>query len=70
MHNFLRLAKLAGITVPDDKIDALLEITAFNIEARYPDFKRPFRKKCDVDYVGIQIKIIKEVYQSLQKQRT
>ena len=44
IHNLLRLAKLTGISVPEDKVDALIEISAFNIEARYPDFKRTFRK--------------------------
>ena len=54
----------------DDKMEILIEISAFNIEARYPDFKRAFRKKCDDEYTGRQIKKIKEVYQWLQEQRT
>ena len=70
IHNLLRLAKLSGITVPEDKTDALIEISAFNIEARYPDFKRAFRNKCDAEYTGGQITVIKEIYQWLQKQKT
>lgn len=70
IHNLLRLAKIAGIAVPEDKIDTLIEISAFNIESRYPDFKRAFRKKCNVEYVEKQSTVIKEMYQWLQKQRT
>jgi HEPN domain-containing protein len=67
IHNLLRLAKLAGVAVPNEKVDTLIEISAFNIEARYPDLKRAFRKKCDSVYAGNQILIIKEVYQWLQE---
>lgn len=70
IHNLLRLAKLTGISVTDDKMEVLIEISAFNIEARYPDFKRAFRKKCDAEYTGKQIKKIKEVYQWLKEQKT
>ncbi|MFH1992493.1 MAG: HEPN domain-containing protein [Pseudomonadota bacterium] len=70
IHNLLRLAKLAGITVPEDKIDALIEISAFNIESRYPDIKRTFRKKCNSEYAENQIRVIKEIFQWLQEQRT
>ena len=70
IHNLMRLAKLAGIAVPEDKIDALIEISAFNIEARYPDFKRAFRKKCNAEYAGKQITVIKEIFEWLQKERT
>jgi HEPN domain-containing protein len=70
IHNLLRLAKLSGIKVPTDKIDVLIEISAFNIEARYPDFKRIFRKKCNDEYAGKQITLIKEIFQWLQKERT
>ena len=70
IHNLLRLAKLSGIKVPTDKIDVLIEISAFNIEARYPDFKRIFRKKCNDEYAGKQITLIKEIFLWLQKERT
>ena len=70
IHNLLRLAKIAGITVPVDRVDALIEISAFNIEARYPDIKRTFRKKCNAEYAENQIRVIKEIFQWLQEQRT
>ena len=70
IHNLLRLTKLTGISITDDKMDAMIEISAFNIEARYPDFKRAFREKCDDEYTGRQIAKIKEIYQWLKEQRT
>ena len=70
IHNLLRLAKLAGILVPEDRKDALIEISAYNIEARYPDFTRAFREKCNAEYAEKQISMIKETYQWLLKQRT
>ena len=70
IHNLLRLAKFVGIAIPEDKIDALLEISAFNIEARYPDIKRTFREKCNAEYSEYQIRVIKEIFRWLQKERT
>ena len=70
IHNLLRLAKLAEITIPEDKIDVLIEISAFNIEARYPDIKRAFRKKCNAEYAENKITEIKGVFSWLQKSKT
>ena len=65
IHNLLRLAKLSGITIPEDKVNALIEISAFNIESRYPDIKGDFRKKCTEEYTKKQITSIKGVFQWL-----
>ena len=67
VHNLLRLAKLAGIKVPQDKVDVLIEISAFNIESRYPDIKRDFRTKCTEEYTMKQISNIKGVFQWLDE---
>jgi len=67
IHNLLRLAKLTGIKIPEDKVNALIEISAFNIEARYPDLKRSFRKKCTEEYAENQMAIIKGVIQWLRE---
>lgn len=45
IHNLLRLAKAAQIPVSEERELDLVRITAFNLEARYPDYKRAFRKK-------------------------
>jgi HEPN domain-containing protein len=66
IHNLLRLVKAAGIKVDDSKTEALITITAFNIESRYPDIKRSFRKKCNREFTTDQMKIIKEIFEWLK----
>lgn len=63
VHNLLRLAKAAGLELDEGRVDSLIRITAFNIEARYPDVKRSFRQKCTAEFAGQQMEIIKEVFQ-------
>jgi len=62
IHNLHRLAKLAGIKMNDTQIEFLLLATSFNIEARYPDIKRTFRKKCSREFVQEQMKNMKELF--------
>ena len=66
VHNLQRLAKLAGIPLDEDKTDKLILISSFNIEARYPDLKRSFRKKCTRQFTELQIQTIKEIYEWLK----
>jgi len=68
LHNLLRLAKTAGLNPDEVKVDALIRITAFNIEARYPDLKRAFRQKCTAEFTNNQMDIIKEVFQWVRSQ--
>jgi HEPN domain-containing protein len=36
IHNLVRLAEKAGVTLSEDQIDLLAEVNEFNIEGRYP----------------------------------
>jgi len=63
----LRLARLADIQMSQEKNERLVLITGFNIEARYPDLKRSFRKKCTKDYAATQIREIKEIMKWLRQ---
>jgi len=49
-HDLVRLAKLAKIPLDQELIFQLNEITTFNIEARYDDYKLSFYKKADLEY--------------------
>lgn len=49
-HNLFRLAELLGLEMPNDYADWLDEITSFNLNARYDDYKREFYKLCTDDY--------------------
>jgi len=68
IHNLLRLSRSVGFEPDETKTDALIRITAFNIEARYPDVKRAFRQKCTQDFTNEQMKIIKEIYEWVKSQ--
>jgi len=65
IHNLLRLARSAGLPLNEARTEALITITTFNIEARYPDVKRTFRRKCTPEYTMRQMKIIKEMFEWL-----
>jgi HEPN domain-containing protein len=68
LHNLLRLARAVGLDLDEDTEDNLITITAFNIEARYPDYKRAFRQRCTPEFTGQQMTMIKEVIQWLKFQ--
>jgi len=70
IHNLQRLARLSDLSLDEKKMNNLLLITSFNIEARYPDIKRSFRKKCTKDFTEAQMQIIKETFQWLKKMMT
>jgi HEPN domain-containing protein len=65
-HNLLRLAKATRIPVNEEKEYELVRITAFNLEARYPDYKRAFRKKCTAEFSTKEINTIQEVFSWLK----
>ena len=62
LHNLLRLARAAGLEPDDRRTEALITITAFNIESRYPDLKRTFRDRCTPEFTARQMATIKEVF--------
>ena len=64
----LKLANAAGIKLDQEKADWLNEITTFNIEARYDDYKFSFYKKADQKYTTMWKKRCEEVYSWLRKQ--
>lgn len=66
IHNLLRLAEQAGITMPAGQKETLIIITAFNLESRYPDEKRSFRIKCTQQYTEAELAKIKEIIKWLK----
>ena len=61
-HNLLRLVKETHIEITEEQKNALIRITAFNLESRYPDYKKEFRKKCTMQFTEIELEKIKEVF--------
>ena len=68
LHNLLRLAREAGLEPDQHQIDALIRITAYNIEARYPDIKSSFRKKCTAEFTMKEMNTIKEIIKWINSQ--
>lgn len=61
IHDLLRLSDKAQIHTTEAQKDDLDLITTFNINARYPDFKQSFYKKCDHDFTKSNIVKIEEL---------
>ncbi len=62
IHNLVRLSQIAGLTLSEDQIDLLAEVSEFNIEGRYPEMLLPPPSREEAD--GYLIKI-HEVLQCL-----
>lgn len=41
IHNLVRLAEVAGVELSQEQVDLLADVSAFNIETRYPDRLAP-----------------------------
>ncbi len=67
IHNLLRVAELANLELSDEQKIFLNLVTTFNIQARYPDLKYSFYKKCTREFTEIQLNKIKEFRQWIKK---
>jgi HEPN domain-containing protein len=66
-HNLYRLAELLNLDLTEEYSDWLDEITSFNLNARYDDYKREFYKTCTPEYTGRWIENIKELRTWIEK---
>jgi HEPN domain-containing protein len=51
-HDLLRLAKKIDIELPAGYDEWLDEITTFNLNARYDDYKQNFNKLCTIEFTN------------------
>lgn len=58
IHNLYRLAELNGIALTDEYSDWLDQITSFNLNARYDDYKSEFHSRCTPDFTNHWIRKI------------
>ena len=65
IHNLLRLAELSKLKFSDEEWDILAEADTFNMEARYPDEKLEFYKKCTKTYADRFYKPITSLHKEL-----
>ncbi|MEX2568998.1 MAG: HEPN domain-containing protein [Cyclobacteriaceae bacterium] len=59
-YNPMRLAEKSQIELSEENKMFLIRVTAFNINARYDDYKMSFQKKCTPEYTATWISKLKE----------
>lgn len=67
-HRLMLLAEKAGLAFSEVQADLLEAVTDFNLEARYPDEKFTFRKRCTRKFTESYLKKIEELRRWLRKQ--
>lgn len=60
-HRLVYLAEKADVKLTDEKLEILEIVTDFNLEARYPDEKFIFRKKCTKEFTLHYLNQIEEM---------
>lgn len=68
IHNLLKLSQTAKISVSEQLMEQLKEISKWNLEARYDSYKREFYHKATLQYSKQWIDIAYEVFLWLKKQ--
>ena len=64
-HSLPLLAKKTGIEIPESIIDRLAEYMEFHFEARYPDEKMDFYKKCTEEFACKKFSELEDTYKWL-----
>ena len=67
-HKLFKLAELANLNLTYEQKSFLDEVTDFNIEARYPQYKQEFNKICTKDYTQNYLKKTKDMHKWLKSQ--
>jgi len=66
-HRLIHLAEKASLVLNDEQSELLETITDFNLEARYPDEKFAFKKKCTKSFTENYLKKIEGMRKWLLK---
>lgn len=66
-HRLVYLAEKCELALSEDQMELLEAVTDFNLEARYPDEKFSFQKKCTKVFTTQYLNQIEEMKQWLQK---
>jgi hypothetical protein len=69
-HNLVKLAEKSFLELTDDQKIFLDEVNDFNLEIRYPDYKKAFYLQCSRGYTTEYFNKIKEFYQWLRSRIT
>ncbi len=66
-HNLIHLADKAQLTFSDEHKKLLTDLTEFNLEARYPDWKRDFYKRATASYTKRYVDSTQSLFVWLKK---
>ncbi|MDT3740066.1 MAG: HEPN domain-containing protein [Candidatus Kapabacteria bacterium] len=67
-HDLFKLANQLSLEFSEEQLKFLISVNTFNIEARYPEEKLSFYKKCTKEFALDNIYKIKELYLWLRSQ--
>ncbi len=67
-HRLVYLAEKTSLNLTAEQLELLETITDFNMEARYPDEKFSFKKRCTKDFTEKYLKDIQVIREWLLKQ--
>jgi len=59
-HDLNRIVKETKLNFSDEEKE---EVTSFNLEVRYPDYKRKFNEKCTKEFASNYLSRIKELFE-------
>ena len=68
IHELVKLAHQAALALTKQQEDQLKEITSWNINARYDDYKRVFYRKASKEFTIKWLASAKELFQWLKNQ--
>ncbi len=68
IHNLLRLAEKSDLALSEKQKDFLTTVTAFNLGARYDDYKMEFYKTCTQEFTKEWISEIKGFRKWIKKE--
>ena len=67
-HRLPYLAEKAGLLLSTEQLELLEVVTDFNLEARYPDERFTFQKKCTAEFTTGYLRKIEEMMAWLRQQ--
>jgi HEPN domain-containing protein len=65
IHNLVEITVKANLELSEEQKGTLVELTTFNLRARYPDYKNRFQKKATRPFAEEKIAATKELRQWL-----
>jgi HEPN domain-containing protein len=68
IHSLVKLAKKTHLVLDEELILFLDEVSDFNLEVRYPEYKKEFQQKCTREFCEAKFSKIKEHYRWLKSQ--